>query len=202
MGMRIWAIYEGDLSGTLVHPALIHVAHLGGFAVWQQEHSRFSCGTEEYLLRLAEDSLADLEKEQDKSRNWFLTCTYVYTAIAGYHLWCRRVDMYLEYLHRATDLVNNFDVESIIDEFLASEYPISRAETGPYAMTFSTSEGKRSPMSSERFFDSIIEIVCAIARVANFDWSTAPILGRACYLHDAIGTQLSRLKVRFTKVYS
>jgi hypothetical protein len=143
MNVRVRAIYEGDLSGTLVHPTIIHVAHIGGFLVWQEQHSHFSCGTEAYLLQIAEDALLSLESEGSQSPNWFFSCIYVYTALASCHMLRRYLDPCLDYLRRATDLVNSVDTKSMIEELLASDYPVSRAETGPYAEAINTPEGMK-----------------------------------------------------------
>jgi hypothetical protein len=202
MGMRLLAIHEGDLSGTIVHPALIHAAHVCGFAAWQVQHSRFSCGTEDYLLRLAEDALAGLENERDKSPNWFFSCIYVYIALGGFHLFRRHLEPYMNYLRRAADLINNSDVQSMIDEFLTSDYPVPHAEMGPYVGAINTAEGAKSQILEDQFDNFFLEVVYAVAKVAFFDWSTAPFLGRAALLNDSVGTQLARLKVRFAEVLS
>jgi hypothetical protein len=140
MGTRVLALLAGDMSGSLIHPALVHVAHLSGFAIWQERHACFSLGTEEYLRQVAEDALASLELEGDHADN-FCPRIHMYTTLAGYHLQGRRIEPYQSYLHLATDLINRVDVTTMFDEFLAAGYPTSRTDTGPHVQAVSPLEG-------------------------------------------------------------
>jgi hypothetical protein len=154
MGMRIIAILQGDTSTTLVHPALIHAIHLCGFVIWQERNARFSVGTEDYLRQIAEDALARLEAEGDRGQlNWLCTRVHVYCAMAGYHLWGRRIQPYLEYLKNAAQVVNTIDVKSIIDNFLATDNSASRSQNGPSVEAHTTAEG---PLHEERSQRSLI----------------------------------------------
>jgi hypothetical protein len=45
----------------------------------------------------------------------------------------------------------------------------------------------------------MVEIVCAIAKVAFFDWSMSLSTGRVPFVNETVATQLARLKVGVAK---
>jgi hypothetical protein len=146
---RMYAIPIGDTSGTFIHPAMITASELLGFVLWQEQQGQFSLMTEEYLLRLTKDSLADLERrrmQQGFNSDTFCTSMQVYCTIALYHFLGRRVPEFREQLRCAFDLVQLVGLEHIITSMMATPLDPSLMDAASYSESRNPQEGKKLPV--------------------------------------------------------
>jgi hypothetical protein len=140
--LRLYALWKGDLSNTMVHPAMVHVADLFGFLLWQTQNAQFSLGTEEYLRLVAEEALAQLESTEDgRVQNCVATRLQVYCAHAGYHFYARRIDTCREYLSRALAVVNRIGTGTIVNQALGAHFEPDQKENGPHIEARNKEEG-------------------------------------------------------------
>jgi hypothetical protein len=140
--LRLYALWMGDLSGTMIHPAMVHAATLFGFLLWQADNAQFSLGTEEYLRLLAQESLAQLEVTDDQHiQNHVATRIQVYCTLAGYHFYARRIDQCREYLQQALHVVNRAGTATILKQALEAKFDSSQTEGGPYLEARNMEEG-------------------------------------------------------------
>lgn len=94
------SIELGDLSGQVVHPVLVHLAHLWGCVFWQQSHSRH-VRDETIHLKLALDALDD----QTRRAPNVVEALQAYTLLTGYAYFRRDTKSGHDYARCAAELV-------------------------------------------------------------------------------------------------
>ena len=107
------ALRRGDLSGALIHPALVPIATLIGFVYWQDNHEHFDSGREDGLLEAAEASLMLLRAEST-SHDRLLSLMQAYTLMGLYLFWQSRVALGYDSLHKAAEIVGRLDLPATL----------------------------------------------------------------------------------------
>lgn len=116
---KIDAIRNGDFSGRVIHPAMVHAAHLLGSLLWRV-HTRtpVSVINEDVEIGAILNSLSDPPEP--------ITLIIVYYLLAWYNLYLRQVDIGREYMGKAAQVIISHNMQLIpphISDVLALEEP-------------------------------------------------------------------------------
>ncbi|KAF5348057.1 hypothetical protein D9758_010005 [Tetrapyrgos nigripes] len=147
---KVDALLVGDLSGQVVHPILVHISHLWGFAFTQVDRISLS-SQEEYYLQTVLDMLSNLSADQD-----FLVYIQAHCQVAVYFYFKIKIDTGRKLLVKAIKALEHYGLGT----FLANgPVGINLRTLGFFRVALDDSEERRNAVLHLFYIDRVLEVL-------------------------------------------